>query len=54
MLHLLDQLDPLSPMRDQDRISPCSIKTMSSGQKIRIKKISIWGLSVDPLPNSPN
>ena len=31
-------LNPLTPMSDQDRISPYNINTISSGQVMRIKK----------------
>ena len=41
-------------MSDQDRISPYNINKISSRQMIRIKKISIRGLLVDPISNSPN
>ena len=44
-------------MSDQDRISPYYwyIYTVSSRQVMRIKKkISIMGLLIDPIPNSPN
>ena len=47
----------LSPMSDQDRISPYNIITISSRQLMRIKKnidYIIRGLLVDPKPNSPN
>ena len=40
-------------INDQDRISPCNIKTISRRQVIGIK-MSIWGLKVDPIQNSPN
>ena len=37
-------------MSDQDRISPNNINTISSRQVMRIeKKISLWGLLVDPM-----
>ena len=42
----------LSPTSDQDRISPNTISTISSGQVMRTK-INL-GLLVDPIPNSPN
>ena len=32
------RLNPLSPTSDQDRISPYTISTISSGQVMRIKK----------------
>ena len=41
-------------MSDQKRISPYNIKTISSRQVMRIKKMSIKGLFVFPIPNSPN
>ena len=42
-------------MSDQDRISPYNINTMVSRQVMRIKKETlIWGLLVDPIPNSLN
>ena len=48
-------LHPPTPIGDQDRISPYHIKTISTRQVIRNKeKISIRGLVVDPVPNSPN
>ena len=34
-------IDPLTPINDQDRISPHNIITISSRQVMRIKKISI-------------
>ena len=40
-------------INDQDRISPSNIKTISRRQVIGIK-MSIWGLKVDPIQNSPN
>ena len=47
-------LKPLSPSSDQDRISPYTINVISSRLVMRIKKISIRGLLVDPIPNSQN
>ena len=47
-------LNPLTPMSDQDRISPYNINTISSRQVMRIKKILIRELLFDPTPNSPN
>ena len=41
-------------MSDQDRISPYNINTISSRQVMRIKKISIRGLLVDPIVYSPS
>ena len=46
--------NPLTPISDQDRISPYIINTISSRQVMKIRKISIRGLLVDPIPNSPN
>ena len=43
--------NPLTPMSDQDRISPHNIFTILSRQVMRIK-ILIRGLLVDPTPNS--
>ena len=51
---LVSNLNPLSPTSDQDRISPYTVSTISSGQVMRIKNISTGGLLVDPIPNSPN
>ena len=39
---------------DQDTTSPYNINTTSHQQVMRIKKISIRGLLVDPIPKSPN
>ena len=47
-------INPLTPMRDQDIISPYNINTISSTEVMRIKKISIRGLLVDPIPNTPS
>ena len=42
-------------MRDQDRISPYDIETISSRQVMRKKKNTIKGIiGVDPITNSPN
>ena len=56
MTNLVDipVINPSTPMSDQDRISPHSIYTISSRQVMRTKKISIWGLLLDPIPNAPN
>ena len=55
IINRVDDVNPLTPMSDQDRISPYNINTMASRQVMRIKKkILIWGLLVDPIPNSPN
>ena len=47
-------LNPFTPMSDQNRISPLKINTISSRQVMRIKKISVRIFSVDPIPNSQN
>ena len=44
----------LIAMSDQNRISPYNFITISSRQVMRMKKILIWRLSADPIPNSPN
>ena len=45
----------ITPMRDQDRISPYDIKTISSRQVMRKKKNTNKGIiGVDPITNSPN
>ena len=44
----------LTPMSDQEWISPYNINTISSRQVMRIKKILIRELLFDPTPNSPN
>ena len=46
----LDASHPLTPMSDQDKISPYNINTISSRQVMRIKK----NIQEDPRPNSPN
>ena len=47
--------NPVTPMSDQDRISPCNINTISSIQVMRTKKKKpAKGLLVDPIPNSLN
>ena len=50
----LINVNPLSPSSDLDRISPYTISMIPSRHVMRIKKISIRGLLVDPIPNSPN
>ena len=47
-------LNPFTPISDQNRISPLKINTISSRQVMRIKKISVRIFSVDPIPNSQN
>ena len=51
---ILCYLKHLISTSDLDRISPYTISTISSRQVMRISKISIRGLLVDPIPNSPN
>ena len=46
----LDASHTLTPMSDQDRISPYNINTISSRQVMRIKK----NIQEDLRPNSPN
>ena len=43
----------LTPISDQDWISPNNFETTLSRQVMRIRKIWIRELSVDPIPNSP-
>ena len=45
-------VNPLTPTSDRDRISPYNINTMSSRQVMRIRKILVRRLLVDPIPNS--
>ena len=40
-------LNPITPMSDQDRISPYNINTISRKDEMRIRKISIRKLLVD-------
>ena len=55
IINRVDDVNPLTPTSDQDRISLYNINTMASRQVMRIKKkILIWGLFVDPIANSPN
>ena len=51
---ILCYLKHLISTSDLDRISPYTISTIPSRQVMRISKISIRGLLVDPIPNSPN
>ena len=44
----------LTSISDQDRISPFNISTILNKQVMRIWKSTNKGLSVDPMPNSPN
>ena len=56
MAHKVDMFDnPLTPMSDQDRISPYNIKQTSDENKKNLY-ISIRGLYVlvHPIPNSQN
>ena len=56
--HLLpsegSKVNPVSPTSDLDRISPYTTSRISARQVMRIKKNSIRGLLVDPIPNSLN
>ena len=54
VFQLFFSLNPLSFMSDQERISPYNISIMLSMEVRRIKKISLRGLLVDPILNSPN
>ena len=47
-------INPLSSSSDLDRISSYMISMISSRQVMRVTKISIRGLLVDPIPYSPN
>ena len=51
-------INSITPVGDQDRISPYNINTISSRQVMGLKKISVRGrgrgLLVDPIPNSQN
>ena len=49
------QLNPLTPISDQDRISLYIIYTVTSRQVMRIEKNNInFGLLANPIPNSLN
>ena len=50
---LTGQVNPLTPMSDQDRIFPYSINTTSSTQVKRKNENMNYGLLVDPISNSP-
>ena len=43
---------PVTPMSDQDRISPYNINTITIKQVMRIKKYKFKDFLVDPVPNS--
>ena len=52
-------IKPLTPISDQDRISPYSINTISSRKAMRIEKrrkvsVTCRGILVDSIPNSQN
>ena len=47
-------VNPLTPMSDQDRISPYNINTISSRQMMRMNKKINQEIVIDPTPNSPN
>ena len=49
----LNPFNPITPMSDQDRISPYNINTISSRRVMGIKKISTGRSLVDPILNSP-
>ena len=44
--------NPLTPMSDQDRISPYNINTISIRQVMRMKKYKFEDFLVHPVPNS--
>ena len=46
-------IKPLTPMSDQHIIFPYNFSAVSSRQVMRRKKVSIKGLFVDSIPNSP-
>ena len=46
-------INPLTPLNDQERISPYNISTISSRQEMRIKSSINRGLLVNSLPNFP-
>ena len=46
--------EPLTPIIDQDRISPCNLNTISSRKMGKIEVISMRRLLLDHIPNSPN
>ena len=48
------EMNLFSPISDQERISPYNINIISGRQVMRIKKISIRGSLVNPIPNSLN
>ena len=50
----LSELNPLTPMSDQDRISPYNNNTLSSWQWQEKRGISIRGLFVDSISYSIN
>ena len=47
-------VNSLTPMSDQDRISPYNINTISSRQMMRMNKKIDQEIIIDPTPNSPN
>ena len=53
-----ESFNPLTPMGDQDRISPYNINALSIRQVMRIKRNKIIykfeDFLVDPVPNSQN
>ena len=46
--------NPLTPMSDQDIISPNNINTISSRQVMRIRKLLTGGFLVDQILSSPD
>ena len=48
------EMNPFSPISDRERISPYNINIISRRQVMLIKKTSIRGSLVDPVPNSLN
>ena len=53
-LAIIAFFNPLTPISDQDRISPHNINLISSIQVMRIKENISQGLFVDPIPNFLN
>ena len=47
-------VNSLTPMSDQDRISPYNINTISSRQMMGMNKKIYQEIIIDPTPNSPN
>ncbi|PFX30155.1 Receptor-type tyrosine-protein phosphatase F [Stylophora pistillata] len=49
-----DDINPFTPISDQDRVSPYNINIISSRQVMRRKKNISKGILLDPIPTSPN